>query len=126
MLAKKKEEFCYTQLSAIPEKAMFAACLERALLDSCGNTVETDKHGALRHNARHWIVSWSEEEADNPALLTFPWVCSLLEFCPFRLRREMRKLWDLGGRPEHTRYDWADIIAEKLRTTATGAEVYYY
>lgn len=80
----------------IPEKKLLVAIIERAYLDAQGNTTgDHDKdRPEIRRQADKWLFRWRSDEPLIP--FSFQWVCSHLEVCPQKTRRNLKKLLGAG------------------------------
>lgn len=80
-------------------RALWYAVLERAILDISGNysgVVFSDK--AKEENI-NWCLKWKEEDSETVA--SFPWVCSAIDVCPFKIKKLIENILHSGVKIEN-------------------------
>ena len=112
-------------MAGVPERALLAAVLERAILDATGNVTGHDDKSDARRDATNWLSNWTE--ADTETRFTFPWICQHLDVCPHRVLSALRTHLGVRQKARHDgwRYGAMVVAVLNLDRTATELEDYY-
>lgn len=83
-------------MSAIAEKKLLYAIIERAVLDLQGKDANDIMGRYHMRRADAWLFYWRSGDEGEP--FTFPWCCQELDVCPSELTRKLRKIVDSGAK----------------------------